>query len=372
MRRSLSFLTALASCAAVLTTACGGGSDRFVVTAAEAPFVPVVESTDLAVGVDRIVLRLVDRDVSPEFEPGTTFVVRYFEPVEGGVRFRSDESLTEVGLGNERFYAGTAPFDAAGTWEIQVRVSPPGKVDDELLVSPRLPIFVATRAGSPSVGSPVPGTASLATALERGRPAIVVLALVEDCFGSGLCERARAQAQGVAAEAGLSLVVEQGLETEAGEGPIPDESGVLTDWSLENDPWIYVVGSDGVIADRFERLALDEELEMAVAALKRCFVGESEEASLAGQIVAHGIGPGDRIPAEVEAIMRSRLFDPAEFVRSTADGFELGLFAEGPSTIRAGFHDLAFVFVLVQPEPGADAAWQVAESSLLVEVACEG
>ena len=268
--------TLLVGLGAVVVAACGGGgSGRFVVTNADAPFVPVIESTDLAVGVKRVVVRLVDRDTAPEFIEGSTFVVRYFEPVEGGVRFRSDAALEVVEVGGATLYVGPVPFDAAGTWQLEVRAESPG---GETLISARLPFVVAAETTSPGVGDVVPGTPSVAAALALGRPVLVVLTLVGDCFGSGLCDRAREQAQRLGAAAGVVVVVEQALVVEEGEGPVPSESGVLKDWSLESDPWIYVVGSNGMIVDRFERVATDGDLEAALGTVERCFVGESEEA----------------------------------------------------------------------------------------------
>ena len=37
-----------------------------------------------------------------------------------------------------------------------------------------------------------------------------------------------------------------------------------TGWTLENEPWTYVVGADGRILARFERLATDAELQAAI------------------------------------------------------------------------------------------------------------
>ena len=336
---------------------------RFVLTNADAPFVPVLESQDLAVGVDRVVVRLVDRNAAPRFDDGTSFNVRYFEPVEGGVRFRADATLEVVEVGAETLYAGAAPFDIAGRWEMEVRAGGPNGE----LISARLPFEVALETRSPAVGSMAPGTRSVQEPLEAGRPVVVVLTLVGDCFGSGLCDRARAQAERAGASAGAAVVVEQGLVEEAdGEAPVPSESGVLLDWSLENDPWIYVVGSDGVIAARFERVATDAELESALGGLERCFTGAGETATFEGRPDPHGVLAGDPIPEAVLEAIERRGFDPDRFVRRVVDERELGLFAAGASVRQRGVHDVAFVFVLVEEQ------WAVREMSFLEEVGCGG
>jgi len=299
--------------AAVIAATCsGGGSDRFVVTNVNAPFVPVMESQDLAVGVDRVVLRLVDRDSAPTFAAETGFTVRYFEPVTGGVRFRSDAVLAVVTVGSETLYAGAAPLDATGTWELEVRASAPGgTAAGEPLVSARLPFIVALETTSPAVGALAPETHSVQTALGTSRPVLLVLTLVNDCFGSGLCDRALAQAERLGAAAGVEVVVEQGLELSATEGPVPDASSVLTDWTLENDPWIYVIGSDGVIQARFERVATDAELAATLSPGEVCFARGGETVTLAGSTAPHGVAAGDPIPEAVLELIADRGFDPA-------------------------------------------------------------
>ena len=248
-------LGAMPAIAALLVIACGGGDDRFVLTNADAPFVPVIESTDLAVGVDRVVLRLLDRAAAPSFAAGTTFHVRYFEPVQGGLRFRSDAALEVVGVGAETFYVGAAPLDIVGTWALEVRAVAAGAPDDAAQVSARLPFVVAATTASPAVGEQAPATGPLRSALAAGRPALVVLTLSADCSGSALCDRALAQAERAAAAMALVVVAERAPAN--GER----ESG----WTLENEPWTYVVGADGRILARFERLATDAELQAAIA-----------------------------------------------------------------------------------------------------------
>ena len=259
MRRGIVVLAlgAMPAIAALFAIACGGGDDRFVLTNADAPFVPVIESTDLAVGVDRVVLRLLDRAAAPSFAAGTTFQVRYFEPVEGGLRFRSDAALEVVAVGPETFYVGAAPLDVVGTWALEVRAVAAGASDDAAQVSARLPFVVAATTASPAVGEQAPATEALRSALAGGRPALVVLTLSDDCAGSALCDRALAQAERAAVAALAPPVV-----TERAPASGQPQSG----WTLENEPWTYIVGADGRILARFERMATDAELQAAITA----------------------------------------------------------------------------------------------------------
>jgi hypothetical protein len=41
----------------------------------------------------------------------------------------------------------------------------------------------------------------------------------------------------------------------------------VEEWGLHSEPWIYLVGRDGVITDRMESLVTSDELDAALAPL---------------------------------------------------------------------------------------------------------
>jgi len=272
--------------------------------------------------------------------------------------------LEVVVVGEETFYAGAAPLDAAGTWELEVRALAPGAAEGEAAVSARLPFQVESEPTSLAVGSVAPSSQAVLEAVSKQRPVLVVLTLAEDCFGSGLCDRALAQAEELASEFGLSLLTKTALVDSTG-GLAFQEA-----WSLENDPWIYVVGANLRVLARFERLATDVELRAAIAQLQRCFTGGGELVAVAGEIVPHGVGPGDPIPEAVGSLLQDRGLDASEFERTAFDERELGLFAAGPSRSQPGLHDVALVIVLVEDEDSDLRTWLVLKASWLVESRC--
>ena len=293
-RRPIASVILALAALALFTTACGGGNgssgingDVFVVTESNAPFVPVIESTDIAVGVKRIVITLLDRNRSPSFAEGTTFAIRYFEPVEGGFRFREDQPAQVTFVGGEPFYSATAPLARAGQWELQVLVSPPNA---DRLASARLPFIVAPTTTAPAIGAraiPSPtltlADGSLATitsdptpdpslyetsiidALEQHQPFVVAFTTVGFCFGGDLCQHAVDQLKAIGSTANIIAIHAEPLTDIApGATPVPSESGILTDWNLESDPWIFVINADGIITDRFEIIVDDAELAAAL------------------------------------------------------------------------------------------------------------
>ncbi len=275
---------------ALFAVACGGADAPLVTTESTAPFVPVIESTELAVGEPRLVVTLLDRNAPPQFADGTTFAIRYFDPVQGGVRFREEQPLDVIRVGDETFYAAPAPFDRAGRWELQVIATPPG---DNPVFGARLAFGVGTLSATPAIGAPAidsPGDTladtpidelsthpnpeprlyetSITQALAQQRPFAVVFSTVGFCFGSGVCERAVDQLSALAADAGLLAIHVEPLTGLADpDGPFPSASGVLTDWHLENDPWIFVVDAAGIVRAKFEVVVTDAELRAALNAV---------------------------------------------------------------------------------------------------------
>ena len=65
-------------------------------------------------------------------------------------------------------------------------------------------------------------------------------------------------------ETGLRGIHVTPLEIEPDGSLLPSASGVLTDWQLSNDPWIFVVDADGVIVRSLELVAADDELRQAL------------------------------------------------------------------------------------------------------------
>lgn len=260
--------------------------DVFIVTAADAPFVPVIESADLAPGETRIVVTLLDRDRPPTFADGTAFMLRFFDPVPGGIRFRGDAAAEAIAADGESYLIAAAPIDRAGEWALEVSaVHPDGTVE----TSARLPFVVreeprTLRPGDVAPASPTDTLAetrleNLTTAgdpnpdlyrvsirdlVETGQPFVVVFSTASHCIGPSLCDRALQQVARLAAAAGVTPVHTEPLELH-GNALVPSASGVLTDWGLETDPLIFVVNADGVITARFELLASDAELTAALA-----------------------------------------------------------------------------------------------------------
>lgn len=278
--------------AALALVTCEGADERRVVTSSEAAFVPVIESSDVFVGVPRLVLTLLERDTQPEFPDGTRFLIRYFEPTEGGIKFLSEAELDEIEVEGLRYLiANEPPFEAAGQWAIAVTVE---LSDGTAESTPRLPFLVRGSSNglqqgnaAPTVDTPthadgilermadVPEDAlgmyarSASEFVGSGEPFVIVWASAERCAGRVACARALEQARELHRQGAISVV-----HVEPFGRPRPGALQALIDaaneaWSIESEPQFFVVDADGLIASRFEIVVERSELDEAVDAVIR-------------------------------------------------------------------------------------------------------
>ena len=269
-------------------TGCGDSEDRLVVNASEAAFVPVVESSDVFVGVPRLVLTLVEQDRQPQFADGARFLIRYFEPTEGGVKFHSEADLQSIDVEGFRYLvAAVVPFDSPGAWAIAVTVElPDGRAES----TPRLAFLVEERPRGPRPGDPAPAVRTPTAAdgvvkrmapppeaslglydrsasdlLAAGEPFLIVWASAERCAGRRACAWALDQAATVLNQGQIPV-----LHLEPFGRPRQGELQALINaaneaWSIEAEPQFFVVDSTGVISAHFEIVVDDAELQQAIA-----------------------------------------------------------------------------------------------------------
>ncbi len=278
--------------AALFVAACGESEDRVVVTASEADFVPVIESSDVYVDVPRLVLILLEQDVQPKFDDGASFLIRYFEPTEGGIKFHSEAELEQIGVEGLRYLiADQPPFGAAGQWAIAITVE---LADGTAESTPRLPFIVRGQArglargdSAPTIETPTiadgvlermaPTPVEALAMYERsasaliaaGEPFLIVWGSAERCAGRLACARALEQAADVLARGAIEVI-----HVEPFGRPRSGALQALIDaaneaWSIEAEPQFFVVDGDGVIAARFEIVVDGSELDAAVDAASR-------------------------------------------------------------------------------------------------------
>ena len=272
---------------AIVLIACGSDDDRVILSAADAPFVPVIESSELAVGDSRIVLTLLDRDAQPSFAPDTRFRARLFEPTEGGTRFSLEVELDPVEVEHETYYvARDVPLNQPGNWALAVTAA---LGDGSAQSSPRLPFNVAANPVTPAIGDPAPDTItpSIADAaiedlsgdpdplpalyersihqlLADGERFLIVFATYDRCAGRPVCARAVEQAKRIARDSDFSTIHVEPF----GRQQLPEHQALIDEtvdaWGIQVEPQFFVVDAAGKVVDHFAIVVTDDELREAV------------------------------------------------------------------------------------------------------------
>ena len=280
-------LAAIGACAA-LAAACGGDAPDVIETT-DAPFVPVIETHKPAVGDDVIAFTLLDRDRRPGFAADVQFRARFFEPTEGGVRFRADAEVVErvEVAGADYFIARGAPLDRPGDWVLAVTAA---FADGTAQTSPRLSFSVFAQPSGPAVGEPVPRTATPSTAdaavdrltaderplaglygrsadqLIGNEPFVILFATPARCAGRPTCARALEQLKQLAG--GIAAIHVEPFPPHRGAGLQPKFDAAVAAWQIESEPIFFFVDAGGVVRARIQAVATDAELAEAAAALR--------------------------------------------------------------------------------------------------------
>lgn len=298
----LLMLTALAC------TAAPADGDPFSQPPGGPPVSLVVSNSDLAVGDNRVSFGLVDRDYMPVRPDTVALRAVYYEPgaATGQVRYRTEAEFLPwppdgrrgVFIANVSFdQAGTATGDTMGIWELHAtfdyaqsssEAAESLTIGSVVSVAPthRAPFIgdAAPLSDTPTVttvtdlrtisSSPEPDPAlyklSVAQAARAGKPAVITFATPAFCVTatcgpqvsdlSVLAERYEGQANFVHVE-----VYRDPHRIDPAD-PTRELVPAVDEWGLVSEPWTFVVGSDGRIADRFEQYVPPQLLETALLA----------------------------------------------------------------------------------------------------------
>jgi len=295
----LTTTAAVLAALAVLALACGGGNGARVteVTA-------VVASSELAVGENRFVVGLLDQDT--EAVTGAEVAFRFFkldgdqETPKGEAEAtavtversythtHADGTVEKHSAGQTGVYVAHPTFDEAGSWGVEVTATIKGKKFDPVGAA-----FTVLQEGkSVAVGAqappsdtltlkdvtdvaeidtsdpPIPEmhTMSIAQAVTSGNPSIIVFATPAFCL-SRICGPTKETVDELFEEYKdqVSFVHVEPYDLEkarSGEGlfPIP----AAAEWGLQSEPWVFLVGRDGIVAAKFEGVVTLDELKAAL------------------------------------------------------------------------------------------------------------
>jgi len=267
-------------------SACGGES-------AKDTFVPVPGNSELVVGPNRIAIAIADNSNEALLGDPGNGVQLQFKTVEGEL-IGSPEDMTFVEAIPETsgFWVLRHNFESEGNAPALLTVTR-GEETEEIDLTFR----VIVTGKSPTIGAVAPRTENptlstqpnrkqittdtepsdafyqltVSQAIDAQKPFVVVFATPAFCQSS-LCGPILDNVKAVQPEFADSInfihIEPFILDAEGGlaNGQLT-ASQSSTDWNLQTEPWIFVVGSDGKIADRLEGSASPDELRESLSAL---------------------------------------------------------------------------------------------------------
>ncbi len=288
--RRLPLFASLPLALAVIAAACGGGSGG-TATATLSQIQPLPGNSELVVGPNRFAIGFVDANNERILESGNSVHLQFFDPDN---RLTNEQDAKFIwGIPNvSGFWVANVSFDRAGAWYAIALVKTSSQQQ-----SLRVGFPVSEHGNAPSIGDaaipadnltlaqdsnmkrlstdpqPDPSFYQLTVrqAIDAHKPFVVIFATPLFCT-SQMCgpmlTNVKAIASGFSGRVNFIHIEPYDL-TENGElvtdsQNLPVAATPTNQWHLQTEPWVFVVGTNGKIAARFEANASTEELTAAV------------------------------------------------------------------------------------------------------------
>ncbi|MDP6606816.1 MAG: hypothetical protein QF664_11240 [Dehalococcoidia bacterium] len=313
IRRLRPFAALTLTSLALLAIACGGGGDdgdswspRAIAVDQDAPVVPVLFTSQISVGPNRIAFGLFDRDgallselaasvriFAVEEDAGTLVSAHELERVEmrpSTTHEHADGELHPHASEPIAVFVTTAEFARPGDWGAEVTAELAGET-----TVVRMLFTVLERTTEPMLGERIPGSVqrvlrdvddiaeidsslppeprmhevTVAEALEDGLPAVIVIATPAFCqsrFCGPVVDEVVRPLEERHRGAATFIHIEPFDLAEARGGRLV-VLPVMAEWGLMTEPWIFVVDREGRLAAKFEGVTSAAEVEAALLAV---------------------------------------------------------------------------------------------------------
>ena len=277
----------------LLTAACSSGSDDTIISSEQQAGGPeysgVIVTTDMAVGVSRIMFGVINRDGMPELSTSSDVKVYFLVPREDARELK--QSLTARFVNWPTTVSGVfvadLDLDTAGAYELDISFTS----------SIGAPIFAQTsfllkeEPSTPALGSPAPASVthtaaltddishittspvpdldlyelSIHEALQQDKPVVIVFATPAFCVSAtcgpqvGELTKVKESVGDLANYIHVEVFEEPHLMKEA--RPTGDLVPAVEEWGLPTEPWTFIIDSQGLVRAKFEQFTTASEIE---------------------------------------------------------------------------------------------------------------
>ena len=254
---------------------------------------PLLASTDLAVGRNRMVFALLDANSAPVKASAAEVLLSFSDGDVAVLQGQAEAVFRRWPTGPGGVFTVQVDFPRAGTWLAEITPRD-GEAAGERA---RLLVEVQEQSATPALGSfapsshtriasdvttldelttdPIPDpdlyAMSIVQALERGRPLVVTFATPAFCT-SATCGPQVDVAKALNETYGdrvnfIHVEIYANPKEMLGDLSKGRIASAVQEWGLLSEPWTFVVDAQGLIAAKFEAFTSYEELEDSLSAL---------------------------------------------------------------------------------------------------------
>ena len=289
-RRTLLFLTPLLL---LLIVACSSDSDDPIISSEQQAGGPdysgIIITTDMSVGVNRILFGVTNRKGMPVSGTTSTVSAYFLVPMQDTRELKDSATAEFVSWPTSHSGVFVAEFDldVAGAYEIDINFT----ANDSTPIFAQTSFLVKEEPSTPAIGSPAPASVthtaagtddishitsspepdldlyelSVHEALQQNKPLVVVFATPAFCVSatcgpqvgelSKVKESLRDQANYIHVEVFENPHLIEGNRPTGNLVPAVDE------WGLPTEPWTFVIDSQGLVQAKFEQFTTADQIE---------------------------------------------------------------------------------------------------------------
>ena len=277
----------------LLAAACSSGSDAPIISSAQQTggpdFSAIIVTTDMAVGHNRLLFGIIDRDGMPVTGESSDVAAYFLVPNEDAreLKYSLTARFVSWPTAGQGVFVADMDLDTAGSYEIDVNFTS----NDGAPVFAQARFILKETPSTPAIGSPAPASVthtaaraddishitsssepdldlyeySIHEALQQEKPLVVVFATPAFCV-SATCGPQVGELSKVKEKLGdranyIHVEVFENPHLLEGARPAGGLVAAVDEWGLPTEPWTFIIDSQGLVYAKFEQFTTAGEIE---------------------------------------------------------------------------------------------------------------